>query len=77
MTNAEFSRVRLGLVALGLLFFAVATAGCSGQDFGSVSPSPKTSPEVVDAVSSKKVAPAPKVPRGPDQAKVLQESAKK
>ena len=34
-------------------------------------------PEVVEAVPSRKVRPAPRVPRGPDEAKTVQEATKK
>ena len=77
MTRAEFSRARPGRLTRGLLLMAAAAAGCSGGDYGSVSPSPKASPDVVEVVSRKKGDPIPRVPRGPDQAKALQEAAKK
>ena len=76
MAKAEFSRARTGFVACGLLLLAGLAAGCSGGGYGSVPASPKGG-EVAEAVTVKKGAPAPRVPRGPGQAKALQEAAKK
>ncbi len=77
MKKNELSRARPGLVRMGLLLLAATAGGCSGGDYGSVSSSAKTSPDVVEAVSPTKGAPAPRVPRGPGQAKALQEAKTK
>jgi hypothetical protein len=85
MKKAEFSCARRGLVPRALLLVAVAAmaAGCSGGDYGSVPASPKATPVVAEAASTKgvparkKAVPAPRVPRGPDQVKALQETTNK
>ena len=77
ITTAQSSRVRPEIVAGGLLLAAAMAAGCTGEEYGSVSSAPTNTPEVVEAVAPKKGAPAPRVPRGPGQAKALQDAAKK
>jgi hypothetical protein len=74
MAKAKISRVRPGLATWGLLLLASLAAGCSGE-YGSVAGPPKAG-EVAEAVTVKKGAPAPRVPRGPGQAKALQDAAK-
>jgi hypothetical protein len=77
MAKGGFSRIRMRFVSRGVLLLTWAATGCSGGDYGSVPASSSNSPAVAEAAPSKKIAPAPRVPRGPDQAKVLQEAAKK
>jgi hypothetical protein len=77
MRKAELSRLRPGLVACGLFLLAVASAGCTDNDAGSVPPTPKAAPELPPADASKKDSPAPRMPRGPGQVKALQESKTK
>ncbi len=73
MRRAGVHRIprRLGVLILG----AAASAGCSGGESGTVSATPPST-VAVEAVPSKKGV-APRVPRGPDQAKALQESRAK
>jgi hypothetical protein len=57
------------------LILAAVAAGCSG-DYSTVSSVPEAPPKVVTTAPGKK-QPAPLVPRGPGQAKALQEAKKK
>jgi hypothetical protein len=77
MSKGGFSRIRMRFVSRGALLLALAATGCSGGDYGSVPASSNNAPAVAEAGPAKKIAPAPRVPRGPDQAKALQEAAKK
>jgi hypothetical protein len=78
MTRGEVPRARSGLVPLGLSVLALTTAaGCSSDEYGSVSATPKSSPDVASETPSQKAGAVPRVPRGPDQAKALQESKAK
>ncbi len=77
MTNPEVPRARPGLVSRSLVLLALASAGCSGGDYGSVSAAPKAAPDVVQVGPPTKDRAAPRVPRGPNQAKALQESKAK
>lgn len=74
MTEAKISRVRPGLATCGLFLLAAASAGCTSGEYGSVPATPKASPDVAQVSPSNKGNPAPRVPRGPDQAKALQEA---
>jgi hypothetical protein len=74
MRTAEFPRARPVLATCGLWLLAAALAGCSEDGRGTVASTPKGSPEVVQEDTSKKAAAAPRVPRGPNQAKALQEA---
>jgi hypothetical protein len=74
MRNLGVARARPGHAARWLWLLAAAAAGCSDGDYGSVPAAPKSSPEVVQAKPSGKGGPAPRVPRGPAQAKALQEA---
>ena len=76
MTRREFSAARLRCLGRGALFLACAAAGCSGGDYGSVTSSTESPTKIAEVAPSKKTAPVPKVPRGPGQAKALQESAR-
>ncbi len=73
MTRAEVTQIRPGLVAFRLALL-LAAAGCSDGDYGTVSSTPKSSPEVVQAAPPRNGAPAPRVPRGPGPAKALQDA---
>jgi hypothetical protein len=77
MSRCGFSSIRKRFAGRGVLLLALAATGCSGGEYGSVPPSSNVSPAVVDAGPTKKGTPAPLVPRGPNQAKALQEAAKK
>jgi hypothetical protein len=73
MTEGMLARTQRGVLACGLLLSATVTAGCSGEGYGTVPSSPESARQVVGA-TSKKGTPAPRVPRGPDAAKALQEA---
>ena len=77
MVRPGIHRVRPPLCIRGLLLLAVATAGCTGGDYGTVSASPKSEPEVVEVIKTQKGAPVPRIPRGPNQAKALQDAKQK
>lgn len=77
MRRSEVTRTRAGLFARGLVLLATTLAGCTGEDYGTVSATPKSSPEVVQANPPKGGAAAPRVPRGPGQAKSLQDATSK
>jgi hypothetical protein len=77
MVRAGFHQVRPAPCISGLLLLAVATVGCNGGDYGTVTAAPKSAPEVVEVVTAQKGAPVPKVPRGPGQAKALQDAKQK
>ncbi len=78
MSTAEFPRARPGLVAYGFSVLLLALPGCIDSEVGTVSSTPKAATEVGQvAPSTKKGGPAPRVPRGPEQAKALQEATAK
>jgi hypothetical protein len=77
MTRAEVLHALPGLVTLGILSVAAASAGCSSQDYGTVAASPNGAAAPAEGVPSAKGGPVPRVPRGPGQAQALQEAAKK
>jgi hypothetical protein len=72
MTNTLIPPTRPRKIALGLLLLAVAPAGCSDGERGTVSGPPTEAVGVVAQGSAKGRAPVPHVPRGPAQAKALQ-----
>ncbi len=73
MTEAMLARAQRKFLACGLLGAAIIAAGCSNEGYGTVPSAPESAREVVGA-TSKKGTPAPRVPRGPDAAKALQEA---
>ena len=75
MIRTEVLHARLRHVTHTTLIFAAVSAGCSSEDHGSVPASPKSTPDVVQTSIPSKGGPAPRVPRGPEQAKALQEAA--
>ena len=77
MKQVGLASRRTDLFHRGLLLLATAVAGCSGQDYGAVPSTPKSSAEAAEAAPAKSASPAPRVPRGPGQAKALQEATKK
>ena len=86
MKQVGFTRCRTDSVRRGLLLLATAVAGCSGQEYGAVPSTPKSPTEVAETAPAKVaetapaksgVSQAPRVPRGPGQAKALQEAKAK
>jgi hypothetical protein len=73
MVESVVPRARGSLAARALLLLAALVGGCGPEGEGSVAAAPKGGGEIA---ASKKGA-SPRVPRGPEAAKVLQESAPK
>jgi hypothetical protein len=72
MVESVVPRARGSLAARALLLLAALVGGCGPEGEGSVAAAPKGGGEIA---ASKKAS--PRVPRGPEAAKVLQESAPK
>jgi hypothetical protein len=74
MVESVVPRARGRLATQAFLLLAALAGGCGPAGEGSVSAGPKG--EGTEVVASKKGA-SPRVPRGPDAAKVIQESVPK
>jgi hypothetical protein len=72
MVESVVPRARGSLAARALLLLAALVGGCGPEGEGTVAAAPKGGGEIA---ASKKAS--PRVPRGPEAAKVLQESAPK
>jgi hypothetical protein len=66
-----------GLFVAGLVLLAATAPGCSDEGAGTISSTPKSVPEVGQVAAPKKGGAVPRVPRGPDQVKALQEATAK